>query len=272
LINILYLEVVKKYDWSFKKHLIAENFNSESFDYLFLGNSLVMDAIDAELLTEKGYSAFNLSIGGATVETNILQLKSYMENGNKVPECVILGVGNFLGNDHLSDIIHPAVKYTEQPYLKTLFEIPLLTYSWVATELLKRVISKHHRNAKIVKGQLRISKKVKDKSVYSDNTVSELNSDYYKVDKIDSFARVCNHLNIRLIVIEMPALKSFQNDIDIGPYEFNGNDFQFTFYNLNNRTLGKIFDGERDWLGNSHLNENGAIKLTQYLIDSKILK
>ena len=40
-------------------------------------------------------------------------------------------------------------------------------------------------------------------------------------------------------------------------------------YNLNNKDLcTQLFDSKNDWLGNSHLNEYGAEKLTKYIYEN----
>jgi len=271
--NIAYLEIIKRYDWNFKKHLYAENLSHKEYDYIILGNSLVMDAVDTELLSKTGYSSFNFGIGGATLKSSKLQLESYILNENKKPKKVVLGLGKFLKNDQLSDLVHPVIKYTQQQYWQTLIDIPLLKYSWMATEQIKQIVSSNHRNAKVVNGQLRISKSSADITFYSNKTEDKFNSSEYlqSIPLID-LAKFCQKNDIELVIMEMPGYKKYQNNIAIGPYILEGNGYNMQLYNFNNREFCEIFDDKKDWLGNAHLNRFGAIKFTNEILKSKVLK
>ena len=72
---------------------------------------------------------------------------------------------------------------------------------------------------------------------------------------------------LKLIIIEMPGIKSTQNLSEVGPNELHFENGQTaTLFNLNSRDFCTIFDSEKDWIGNSHLNEYGAIKFTTEIL------
>ena len=58
----------------------------KQFEIIVIGNSLAMDGINTEMLGK----AYNLSIGGATLNTNKRQLEEYLESCQKKPKKVIL--------------------------------------------------------------------------------------------------------------------------------------------------------------------------------------
>jgi len=54
---------------------------------------------------------------------------------------------------------------------------------------------------------------------------------------------------------------------ETGPYTLcfaNGDSAKL--YNFNNLDFCEIFDANRDWIGNSHLNEFGAVKFTNEIM------
>ena len=140
-------------------------------------------------------------------------------------------------------------------------------------ENLKKLVSKDHRDAKLILGQLRIKRKVSDNTSNKKKLKTKMSYEDYKgakyLFKIDS---LCKTNDIELIVIEMPGYKKTQNNIPIGPNTIIYSNDSLQIYNFNNRRLCKeLFNDKNDWLGNSHLNEFGARKLTDYIFKS-ILK
>ena len=56
--------------------------------------------------------------------------------------------------------------------------------------------------------------------------------------------------------------------MDIGPFSLKNMKNDISFINLNNHNLcSELFNDNSDWLGNSHLNEYGAEKLTNYIFE-----
>jgi hypothetical protein len=69
----------------------------------------------------------------------------------------------------------------------------------------------------------------------------------------------------------VPGFKETQNLSEFGPFSIDfTNGCHANLYNYNSRDFCLIFDKDRDWIGNSHLNEFGAAKFAQELL--KILK
>jgi hypothetical protein len=274
--NYLYLEVLKKYDWNMSKVYESVHFENKDFDHIFLGASLVLDGIDNEYLSEKGIQSYNFALGGASIRTSYIQLERYLSN-NKKPRVVVLGIGSLSKSYKVysSDLdISASVKYF---YFKKKLEVdnlPMIKFRGAALENLKQVYSKNHRNAEIVMGQLKTKKAVPDKSSYKDSTKKTIEiSDYEGASYLFKIDSICRAKKIELIVLEMPGYKKTQNTIPVGPHILSDSIHEeIVLYNLNNKDLvSELIDSKKDWLGNSHLNEFGALKLTKYIYDN-ILK
>jgi hypothetical protein len=150
----------------------------------------------------------------------------------------------------------------------------MIKFRGAALENLKQVYSKNHRNAEIVMGQLKTKKAVPDKSSYKDSTKKTIEiSDYEGASYLFKIDSICRAKKIELIVLEMPGYKKTQNTIPVGPHILSDSIHEeIVLYNLNNKDLvSELIDSKKDWLGNSHLNEFGALKLTKYIYDN-ILK
>ena len=266
--NIVYLQYLKKYDTEVSKALLISKMKNKDFDCVILGHSIPLDGIDTEYLTNKGISSYNFALGGANIEASYIQLLNYLKF-NKT-KCVILGLSP--GRNYKTFTpppMHPAIEYA---YNKTdyfsLMSIPVVKFQWRAIEVIKKMLSKDHREAKIVLGQLRTAKTIPDHSRYKEQPKKNINIDDFKnakyLFKIDS---LCKSNNIPFIALGMPGYKSTQNEFKLGMHELkytNGN--KLYYINMNNKEFcAKTFDTNKDWLGNSHLNEYGARKFTEYL-------
>ena len=61
----------------------------------------------------------------------------------------------------------------------------------------------------------------------------------------------------------MPGYRNTQNVQKMGPIEISlENDSKAKLFNFNSVEFCSIFDSNKDWIGNSHLNEFGAEKFT----------
>lgn len=266
--NWIYLKLIQNFDWNFNKVIEIASFENKEFDYMIIGNSLALDGFDMVYLHDNGVNAYNTAIAGATIKTNVIQLEEYLKK-NKAPKVIIQGLSSYRNTDFNSEIVHPAVEYTYVKKLRSYKDIPMIKFKWMADELLKKLVSKDHREAKILYGQLRTNKTVEDKTEYSkimnlDIDLARYESSKY-LAKIDS---ICLERKIKLINLEMPAQKEAQNNIAIGPINYNNKDGQACkFYNYNNVEFCKIFDSKTDWLGDSHLNLSGSQKFTKQLFN-----
>jgi hypothetical protein len=276
LTNFLYIEVLKKTDWSLSKVYKILHFEDKDFDYLFLGASLTLDGIDAQYLTNKGIDSYNFGTQGTSIRSSYIQLNHYLKN-NKKPEVVLLGVGSLSKSykDYNNEFtISVPYQYFYFDNKLSFENLPMVKFRGLAIENLKQVVSKEHREAEFVRGQLRIKKKVPDNTKYKQKLDSEIHVSYYEgashLFKIDS---VCKKNDIKFLVLEMPGFKKTQNLIPVGPHKlWDETHDTIVLYNLNNKDLvSELIDSKNDWLGNSHLNQYGAKKLTKYIYDT-ILK
>jgi hypothetical protein len=267
-LNALYLYACILGDWNFAKRIEAISFKSPNYKCIVLGNSLTMDGIDSELLSIRTQSTYNLSIGGSSLKTNLIQLQEYLRIANEDPKTVILGLGSYI-NNFQSENINPIVEFTMENHQYGIKDLPMIKFRWIIFELLKKVISADHRNAEIIEGQLRISRMVEDTTKNTDPLPSLPIDDYQNSLYIKKIALLCKKKNIRLILCEMPGFKRTQNQTDIGPHKiFINKNFYVDLYNFNNIKFVSNFDSHGDWLGNSHLNKFGAKKYTELLNES----
>lgn len=267
-VNLLYYFAVQKLDSNFSKCIEASEFRNRQFRCIVIGNSLAMDGVDAGLFLEKGISTYNLSIGGASLKANYLQLKSYLEK-NQLPEWVILGLSSCFGDDFNSEIINPVIDHCYHLSGYSISDLPLWKFRWIAKELLKKLISKDHREVDLQYGQLKFKRVVADKSDYNKNAPVTLDSlKYMGSDYLMKIDSLCNQYKIKLIAIEMPGLKNTQNGIPVlNTLNFGKDRKSFQLINLNNREFCRLFDDKKDWLGNCHLNESGAQKLSNSIYE-----
>ena len=262
--NLVFLITVVSTDWNFRKRIEAITFNNPDFDLLVLGNSLAMDAIDCSLMSSVGIKSYNLAIAGASVRTNYIQLSEYLQYYSEKPSCVLLALGSF-GDDFADEVIHPIVEVTMKDHRFRISDLPISKFEWLGVQFLKKVVSSKHRQARIVNGQLKFQK------VVPDNT--EFNELYFDTQLfkssiwIEKIAGLCDQNGINLIVIELPGYRHVQNMSEVGPYTISfNNEVLYNLYNFNSREFCRMFDSGNDWIGNSHLNEYGAIKFTGELI------
>jgi hypothetical protein len=268
-INITFLFILAIFDHDMFKRIESVKFNSKRFSTLFFGNSLALDGIDAKYLNDSGISTYNFALSGASIESNLIQLKEYVENNEK-PDLVVLCLSTCIGEYHRSqriEEIHPIVKYTRDIDFED-YNFPLSIFRWKIIELAKVFISKNHRNAKVVHGQYKSQKIVYDTSTLKYN--NNFNLELLKQSKsLNKFSMFCQKQKIKLIFIDMLGFKSTRYAIDLNAIKYNlfGNDL----YQLNTTEIGNRFDSKHDWIGNSHLNKFGAEKFT-IIMNDKILR
>ena len=264
LINFLYLFIIQKTDWSFIKRNESLRFKNPNYDLLVLGNSLAMDGIDTEVLTKHGISSYNLAIGGSSLKTSYIQLDEYLNEYSKKPKYVILGLGTYISNFEGEDI-NPIVEFTMENYKYGLKDLPMVKFKWLGTELFKKIVSKNHREANLKYGQLRFEKIIKDTSDL--NTLNKFNINKYSKSKwVHHIEELCSQNNITLLIIEMPGYKNTRNNDQFKIHIIDKKVPNGFLYNLNSIEFCEIFDDEKDWIGNSHLNLTGADKFTKEMI------
>lgn len=264
LVNLIFLLLVSHTDWDYRKRTESLSFINPEFDLLVLGNSLALDGIDTELLTNNGIKSYNLAIGGSSPRTSYVQLKEYLEMYDHNPEYVILALGSYVSRLDGSEI-HPVVEFTMRDYRFRLKDIPIRKFKWLGLEFAKKILSSQHRKASLSYGQLKFEKTTHDNTHSSNN---ELNiSAFISSEYIGEIARLCSEYHIRLFIIEMPGFTNTRNSSETGPYLLDfSNGHQAWLYNFNSASFCELFNSEQDWIANSHLNVNGASRFTRELI------
>jgi len=266
LLNSLYLIVIMRTDWDFRKRIESLKFTNPEFDLLILGSSLAQYGIDSELMTDKGLNSYNMALVGNSIKTCQIQLQEYLERYTIRPKYVILAANTFL-EEFDQNGIHPVVEFTMHQQKIDLNDIPISKFRWQGTELLKKAFSAEYRSGYLSSGQLRRSKIVADET---ENNYMQLDVDKYEsAEWVRKIANICEKENIELILIEIPGVNETQNSSQIGPYKLSFQDKSTaTLYNLNSIEFCKFIDPEKDWVGLSHFNTTGAAKFTMKMLNT----
>lgn len=268
--NALYLVIVIKTDFNFQKRLETLNFENPTYELLVLGNSLALDGIDTELLTENGYDSYNMALAGSSIFSIKLQLEEYLSSYQHKPEYIILGLGsyiNYIDND--SKQIHPVVDFTRKEKSYTFDDIPMIRFKWIFIDLLKKLVSKKHREAYLKHGQLRFSKQVADKSKIDSSRTFPFKEYEFNRDNPNNFSdiiNICSNKGIKLIIVEMPGFKKVRHKKSFDRLILDKSNNNAILFDYNNFEFAEIFDSQTDWIGNNHLNVYGAKKLTNRLV------
>ena len=264
LTNISFLGLLEYTEVNFKKILQSLKFDNPDYKLLVLGTSFAEYGIDTELVTSEGIKSFNLALEGASFETSYYQLNNYLSKYSIRPRYVLL-VFNTTKELQQTDGIHPIIDFTREDYKFVLKDAPIFKFNWLGTELIKKLLSSKHRKARLSYGQVKFTKSTPDNTDYK-----EINLNVKGIESIhwiEEIAHLCDKNRIEMIIIGIPGFKETQNLSGTGPYilQFNTG-CSALFYNFNSRDFCTIFDSNKDWIGNSHLNEIGAKKFTKELI------
>lgn len=263
IVNVLYLWGLSYIDWDFTKTKEAYHFRDKSYKTLVFGNSTALDGVNTENLSKSFGSAYNFSIGGASLETNYIQFKEYLRV-NKKPDRVLLMLSSCHINYNKGHEINPIVQYYyDDISIVRLTQLPLFKFRWLFVENLKKILSNNHRSAKVVAGQLQIDKTIPDTSIKSLDNCSKV-EDYsgFGYQFVNRFYEACLKANIELYIFEMPCWNRFQNKCKDGFIQLDGTPIRIT--NLNNSVLcDSILNARTDWLSENHLNLKGSVKLTK---------
>jgi len=264
LVNFLFVKLLKYTDLDFIKIHESLNFKSPDFDLLIFGTSFAEYGIDAELLTSHGIKSYNLSISGNTAKTSYLQLNDYMARYSKRPLYIILAI-NSLKELEESEIIQPVFEVTMKDFNYSFTDAPIFKFGYLGTEFIKKLLSSKHRKARLSYGQIKFAKSNPDDTVIDKLflNIQEIESNH----GIGKIAELCRKNDIQMIIIDMPGFKEVQNLSETGPYilQFPNSSYA-TLYNFRSHNFCKIFDSNKDWIGESHLNEYGAAKFTKELV------
>ena len=255
----------------FKKVYDMITLKQQNYELLVLGNSMALDGIDTEYLTNNGISSYNLALGGDHVSTSLLILNEYLQHNSK-PKVVVVGLSSAIGRGYLNKVPfkNPEVEFFYHPNLvSNIMNPPLLNFQWLAIDMMKIVVSKDFRNAKTILGQWKTKKVIQDNTIYKKKASTEFMYNNPFLLKIEN---ECKKHGIKLIIVELPGANANRNTLPL-EYTIQLGNYRKTIYNLNNYEVSsKIINPSTDWLAPDHLNENGAKKITDFLYNYVIKK
>lgn len=270
LINVLYVWIISSTDWDVIKRIESLKLKDPDYDLLVLGASGAMDAVDTEMLTKNKIKSYNLAMDGNTIRTCYIQLSEYLTKYAKKPAYVVLGVHS-VNESFCNAGIQPIVDVTMKDHQFRLKDVPILRFKWLGFEFLKKLVSQKHRKAELCYGQLKFQKVITDNTNY--NNIYLNVSKFESSDWMGEIAKLCDQNGIEFIILELPGYREIQNLSEIGPYKLSfKNGYSGVLFNFSFKDFCKIFDKDKDWIGNSHLNEGGARKFTNELVSNNILK
>ncbi len=272
LLNILYIIILLSFSPGFKKVNEISKLKNSKLDLIVLGNSMALDGIDAEYLTKNNIKTFNLSVAGNHISTSLMILENYLKHNQK-PKTVMLCLSSSIGNSYLNKIpfSNPEVDFFYKPSIKkNIINPPLFNFQWLAIDLIKIIISKDHRNAKLILGQWQTNKVIPDNSVYNKKVTKQVD---YKNPYLLKIVNLCQKENIKIVLIELPGANKNRDELPFINTITLLNGSKHMLYNLNNFQISsKIIDSNSDWLAPDHLNKNGAKKITTFIFEEEILK
>jgi hypothetical protein len=183
----------------------------------------------------------------------------------------MIGLSSVIGKAYLNKVpyTNPEVEfYYHSNFIKNFTNPPLLNFQWLSIELFKIFISRDHRNAKLVRGQWKTEKVIADNSIFKQPIAKNIDYNDIYLRKIIS---ICENQGINLILVELPGTNAKRNNFPF-VYTVTLNDSKkIQIYNLNNYEVSsKIIDSSKDWLAADHLNQYGARKITEYLLENCI--
>jgi hypothetical protein len=268
LLNLVFMGWLGKYDLEFLKVKEAHSFTNQSINCLVLGNSTAMDGINTSMLETSRGSAYNFSVGGATLKTNFIQLQTYLEK-NRNPDRVFI----CLSSAHMRYVPTEEVNPTVGHYygITDISALPLFTFRWLFTENIKKLFSSDHRSTRIARGQYQTSRTIPDPTSFREGVVSDSGYGSYRgpgYHYLREMIALCQRRNIPVALVEMPCWKEAQ---DLRPHQVIRDTAisqkPIWVLNGNNRQLcDSLLDPAKDWLSRNHLNLSGSVKFTGYLL------
>lgn len=272
MLNLVYFFILLKFSPGFSKINTISKFENKEYELLVLGNSMALDGIDAAYLNEKGIKAYNLAVAGNHVATSLMMFEEYLKK-NKAPKTVLVGLSSAVGQSFLNKVPYhnPEVDFFYKPSLwQNIKNPPLLNFQWLAVDMMKIVISKDHRNAKMIEGQWRTEKVIPDNSVF--NPLKQKKIDYSS-PYLNKLINICREKNIKIVLVEMTGSNASRNNL---PYNYQvslADKSNAKVYNLNNLEIGNaIVNPKTDWLSPDHLNLHGAKKETAFIYNEILIK
>jgi hypothetical protein len=266
LINFLFLFMVSIFIIEFEKTNKISKFKNKQFDCIITGNSLALDAFDAEYMTKNGISSYNFAMGGASFVSNIIQLENFLKD-NPPPKLIVLGLGShFIDRNLDKKSVHPVIEYFYLDSKLGLETLPIVRFQWYANEMLKLLFSSDHRQAHSSYGQYRSKRAVPDKSKLKEGNANFDYQTFLASEDFKRFRKIIDKYKIDFIIFEMPLFLSQRNNHPELRTVVVDSLLSFKIINMNRFDVcEELFNPKKDWLGNSHLNLYGGRKFTEYI-------
>lgn len=268
-INLVSFGFLLLFSPGFKKINESSTFKNKEFDLLVFGNSMALDGIDTQYLTQNGIKSYDFAVAGGHISTALVQLEEYLKY-NKKPKTILVGFSSATGGSLMNKVPHanPEIEFFYHPSFKeNILNPALVNFRWLFVEMLKIVVSKDHRNSEIILGQWRSPKTIPDTSVYQNKNQPIDYRDPYLLKMV----RLCQSKGIKVILTELPGANKNRDNL---PFQYKtklADGTEATMYNLNNYEVSsRIIDSSKDFLAPDHLNEHGAKKITKFLLQNVI--
>lgn len=265
-INVIAFFVLTAFNPVIKKVRESSNFKNKQYELLVFGNSMALDGFDCDYLSQKGIDSYNFATGGSHMSSSLTQLKEYLKFNQK-PKIIIIGLPSATGQSLLNKVpyANPLIDFYYKPNLQNcVLNPPPVNLRWLYVESLKILVSKAHRDSKIVRGQWKSPKVIADDSTFKNKKT------VFQYDNADfqEFIKICKNNAIQVIPIELPGSNENRNSF---PYTYPidlVDHTQLKLYNINNYDISKnIIDSKTDWLAHDHLNQTGSKKLTAFVYE-----
>jgi hypothetical protein len=250
----------------------------ESFDVLFFGNSIPLEAINPAIVDEAlGTRSYNLALGGASFISSELVLRHHLERNAK-PRLVVYGVsvnrqsdGDSVRAGVMTKLSGEVLAFYDEYLasqntsrdlvLATAQRLPAFRYRAAPERFLKFLIQGAARKATFIQGHLalKLSSPVPTTHPAHDAGICR--------PGLDSFVSFCEREGIALLFVECPNSPCYNESVrgreEVLEALRERLGTRHRFVDLNDRP-GDY--GPDDWVGLNHFNASGARKFTPRVI------
>ena len=251
-INIVYGIVLIKADWNVKSTVSFFHGNQENIEILVLGNSLGMDGIDADFISnETGLNCYNACIEGGSLNDALFRFQYALKN-NDISTVIIAS-----NIDYLSDCGRKHIVTEGFSRKSFIFQNHLSKYHGFHIGVVKKILSEKHRKSLIVKGQLRYENQ------YLDNSELKYVSKECNLERLscyESIVELAERNSVDLIFVNMPLFKEQRHIL-------NAETINCNLINLNGPSIENIIKPKVHFGSVNHLNKQGARVLTLKLLE-----
>lgn len=276
LVSEVFSRITMKLDYNEPKVRQVMAMTDQSYEALYLGNSMVMQAVNPDVIEgETGISGFNLALGGAGFLEMELLLEDYLEKNQK-PKLLVYGISINRGAE--SESIRPSVLFSLPAEIRSRFNtvsqerelpdnwlhlqasrLPVFRYRAAPERLLKYLVQGQTRVPTWINGHLALG--------FSYQGTVSFPSHEAGLDEqgLVSFLAFCRARSIEVVLIECPNSQVY-NDSATGRPEVLAKlqvvAGSVPFISYNEDVSAYKHD---DWVGLNHLSAQGARSFSKNL-------